>query len=275
MCTDYEIWYACGHKGHPARPNISQSNEQEIATYVDCGPLFPTARVVNCCPRFKESGRICQAQDRLVVSQRWDIVCCDNKNCKPIEKFSDSNCQLLQRNLESSALAGLRYLDKLTEKERAELYKTSARISQPPVWGRKGPHVKKPRRVKTKEERERDKEEKERAKVQKEVEKAEKKELVAARALADLASGKPKGGRKKNIKGVQLQKPVVEMTEKKKKKQKPEATGVDSKSELTKKKKPATATVIKVEPKSKGKRKAAADQPSKPAPKRQRKNKTA
>ncbi|EGX46734.1 hypothetical protein AOL_s00097g482 [Orbilia oligospora ATCC 24927] len=273
MCTDYEIWYACGHKGHPARPNISQSNEQEIAVYADCGPLFPTARVVNRCSRFKESGRICQVQDRLVVSQRWDIVCCDNKNCKPIEKFSDTGCQLLQKNLESSAIAGLRYLDKLTEKERTELYKTSARISQPPVWGRKGPHVKKPRKVKTKEERERDKEERERAKVQKEVEKAEKKELAAARALADLASGKPKGGRKKNTKGVHLQKPVVKKVEKK---QKPEAIGVDSKSESTKKKKkPATVTVTKVEPKSKGKRKAAADQPSKPASKRQRKNKTA
>ncbi|KAF3273588.1 hypothetical protein TWF970_008953 [Orbilia oligospora] len=243
MCTDYEIWYACGHKGHPARPNISQSNEQEIAVYADCGPLFPTARVVNRCSRFKESGRICQVQDRLV------------------------------KNLESSAIAGLRYLDKLTEKERTELYKTSARISQPPVWGRKGPHVKKPRKVKTKEERERDKEERERAKVQKEVEKAEKKELAAARALADLASGKPKGGRKKNTKGVHLQKPVVKKVEKK---QKPEAIGVDSKSESTKKKKkPATVTVTKVEPKSKGKRKAAADQPSKPASKRQRKNKTA
>ncbi|KAK6332031.1 hypothetical protein TWF718_002569 [Orbilia javanica] len=284
MCTDYEIWYACGHKGHPVRPDASKSNEHEIAAYADCGALSPTARVFKHCHQFEKSGKICSIQDRLVVTQRWEIVCFDNKDCKPAEKFDDTGCRLLQENLEASAIAGQNYLNSLTEKQRAELYKTSARISQPPVWGRKGPHVKKPRKVKTKEERERDKEEKERARAQKEAEKAEKRELAAARALTDLASGKSKGGRKKTIKDTNLQEPTEKKTGRKRK---AEVIEVDDKPEPhMKKRKPLTAT--KVEPKTtakaetkrsaqpKGRKKVnadTADQLPKPAPKRQRKEK--
>ncbi|RVD87424.1 uncharacterized protein DFL_001660 [Arthrobotrys flagrans] len=283
MCTDYEIWYACGHKGHPVRSETSQLNGQETAVYANCEALSPTARVCKHCSLFQASGKVCQIQDRLVVTQRWDVVCFDNQDCKPIKRFDDSECRLLQKNLESSAIAGQKYLNSLSERERAELYKTSARISQPPVWGRKGPHIKKPRKVKTKEERERDREEKERARAQKEAEKAEKKEVAAARALTALASGKSRGGRKKSVKPVNLQGPV----EKKNDKQKAEVIEVDAKPESTKRKKLAAAT--KVEPKSKakaedkkgtqskGKRKAVniEDQPSKPASKRQCKEKMA
>ncbi|KAK6506081.1 hypothetical protein TWF506_011004 [Arthrobotrys conoides] len=279
MCTDYEIWYACGHKGHPARPGFSQLSELENAVYANRNGHSPTARVSKHCARYKESGMVCQIQDRLVVTQRWEIVCCDvKKDCKPIKKFSDSDCEFLKKNLESSAIAGQRYLNSLTEKERAELYKTSARISQPPVWGRKGPHVKKPRKVKTKEERERDKDEKERAKAQKEAEKTERLELAAARALTDLASGKPKGGRKKGIKIIAWKEPVA----KKMDNRKLETTKVGSKLYSTKKKrkkkKLTMATKLELgntQSKRSSKRKAAADEPSKPAPKRQHKEKTA
>lgn len=263
MCTDYEIWYACGHKGHPVRSETSQLNGQETAVYANCEALSPTARVCKHCSLFQASGKVCQIQDRLVVTQRWDVVCFDNQDCKPIKRFDDSECRLLQKNLESSAIAGQKYLNSLSERERAE--------------------IKKPRKVKTKEERERDREEKERARAQKEAEKAEKKEVAAARALTALASGKSRGGRKKSVKPVNLQGPV----EKKNDKQKAEVIEVDAKPESTKRKKLAAAT--KVEPKSKakaedkkgtqskGKRKAVniEDQPSKPASKRQCKEKMA
>ncbi|KAK6497525.1 hypothetical protein TWF481_011931 [Arthrobotrys musiformis] len=264
MCTDYEIWYACGHKAHPARPDLSKLNEQEKAAYANSDPLSPTARVYKHCPLFKSSGKICQIQDRLVVTQRWDIVCFDDASCKPVEKFDDSECPLLQKSLEASAVAGQ---------------------NQPPVWGRKGPHVKKPRKVKTKEERERDREEKERVKAQKEAEKAEKKDLAAARALTDLASGKPAGGRKKAAKAVDLQE-TAEKRPVRSTKRKADIIEFDQRLEPTKRKKLAPTTASKPETKAKpepkkntqpkGKRKAAgtADPPSKPAPKKQRKEKT-
>ncbi|KAK6524877.1 hypothetical protein TWF281_011778 [Arthrobotrys megalospora] len=289
MCTDYEVWYACGHQGHLARPDASNANEQGAEVYAGCTSTAPTARVVKHCSQFELMKAACPIQDRLVVTQRWEIVCFDNDNCKPIDKFDDDNCPLLQQSLESSAAAGQRYLDSLSEKERAELYKTSARISQPPVWGRKGPHIKKPRKVKTKEERERDKEEKSRTKAQKEAEKAEKKELAAARALTDLASGRPKGGRKKAVKNTDLQ----EVNEKPKgRKRKAEVVKVDEKPEPMKRKKPSTAeskgeaksnarpaaknkTNSASETKGKGRGKAVdtEDQPSKPASRRQREKK--
>lgn len=296
MCTDYEIWYACGHQGHPARAEASNSDEKGLAIYAGCNPTIPTARVVKHCLQFKSTGAVCPIQDRLIVTQRWGIVCFDNTNCKPVERFDDDNCQLLQKSLVSSAISGQRYLDSLSEKQRAELYKTSARISQPPVWGRKGPYIKKPRKVKTKEERERGKEERARAKAQRQAEKAEKKEVAAAQALADLAAGKPKGGRKKAVRNDDSR----ETTEKAKgKKRKAEVVELDGKPESTKRKRPSTMTP-KGEPKSKakaegkktqlknktnnapetqakGKKKPEAvdnaDQPSKPTPKRQRKEK--
>ncbi|KAF3926814.1 hypothetical protein ABW20_dc0101309 [Dactylellina cionopaga] len=157
MCTDYDIWYACGHKCEPAR--VDAPNASEI--YMECTATTPTARVIKRCKQFQKSGKVCPPHQRDVITDLFPIFCPKDDCNPPPEEFDDDGCILLWKNIEESTIAGRNWANSLTEKEKIEMYKASARISQPPVWGRKGPHVKKQRRVKTKVEREREKNERE------------------------------------------------------------------------------------------------------------------
>ncbi|EPS41231.1 hypothetical protein H072_4879 [Dactylellina haptotyla CBS 200.50] len=160
MCTDFDVIYACGHKAHPARVEGPEAAD----IYRGCSSTAPTARCTKHCKQYAETKKVCPPSKRLVVTQIFEIVCYD-EGCKPLPNtYDDDGCILMKNNIEESTVGGWKYVNGLTEKEKADMYRASAKISQPPVWGRKGPHIKKPRKVKTKQEREREKSEKERAK---------------------------------------------------------------------------------------------------------------
>ncbi|EWC47119.1 hypothetical protein DRE_03488 [Drechslerella stenobrocha 248] len=179
MCTDYDVWYACGHKAEPARIDSPEAAK----VYVGCTSTTPTARVIRHCAKFQASGEVCPSYERVVITQTFPIACLGGQ-CKPLaEGFDDDGCVLMWNNLEKSAVDGRDWISRLSEKEKAEMFKASTKICQPPVWGRKGPHVKKQRKVKTKAE--------------KELEKTMLEQTAASRGSVEPAQKPKRGGRRK------------------------------------------------------------------------------
>ncbi|KAK6353050.1 hypothetical protein TWF696_005041 [Orbilia brochopaga] len=151
MCTDYEFTYACGHKSHPARPD----NPDAANIYKGCTDISPTARVTKHCEKYRGSNIVCGAQDREVVSEIIPIVCEDPACQRGVLGADDDGCMLMQANeAQDPADRVQEWIRGLSGKEKAEMVKANVKLCQPPVWGRKGPHVKKQRNVRTKAERE-------------------------------------------------------------------------------------------------------------------------
>ncbi|KAF3913233.1 hypothetical protein AA313_de0208250 [Arthrobotrys entomopaga] len=184
MCTDIDVFYACGHRGHPAREDGPDAEE----IYRGCTTETPTARCVRSCPSFAKTGKVCPPSERLVITQVFDITCFD-KQCDRIaaQKFDDERCALMLDKMERDTAEGKKFVEGLSEKEKSEMAKAGAKISQPPVWGRKGPHVKKPRKVKTKEERQKERLERELAAG-----------IVSAATIEAAANRPPKRSRLRN-----------------------------------------------------------------------------
>ncbi|KAF3929603.1 hypothetical protein ABW19_dt0209226 [Dactylella cylindrospora] len=162
MCTDYDVWYACGHRAAPARIAKPPSGVSDI--YYDCASDTPTSRVVKNCKAFQETRKVCQPTDRLVITETWSMVCSD-KSCKAKmeDQFDDRDCYQLRGR--DSEIEGRReaWLKGKSEGDIKVLRKKEASLCQPQVWGRKGPHIKRTRNSKTREEREREKAEREQA----------------------------------------------------------------------------------------------------------------
>ncbi|KAK6346279.1 hypothetical protein TWF730_010609 [Orbilia blumenaviensis] len=269
MCTEYECWFECGHPVPYARKIVGADGKVAEAYGANWNNAFPTGIVTKHCPKFLSSGDVCPVQDRMIITERWPALCPDSKTCQRITKFDDDNCPLLQQDsLKFGDIKLQKKWKNLSEKRRAEHYKNSARINQPPVWGRKGPHTKKPRNVKTKDERERERESKGRTRDRTEV---DERDLVAARTLANLASWKPKSGRKKADHKVDIQQP----TEKNGKKRGFEVIEDDTRlgSEPVKKRTKKDEKPMEAMPKPAGKKKAESMGPE-PKPKEKVESKT-
>ncbi|KAK6539994.1 hypothetical protein TWF694_008827 [Orbilia ellipsospora] len=188
MCTDIDVLYACGHRGHPAREGCPDASE----IYRGCTTETPTARCVQSCPSFTKTGKVCGPSKRVVISQIFDITCIDKKCDFFAQKFDDEGCRLMLKKTEKDTIDGRKFLNGLSDKEKSEMAKAGSKISQPPVWGRKGPHIKKPRRVKTKEEKERERLEKEKLNTKKELAKGG---ISTSTVVTATATEKPKKSR--------------------------------------------------------------------------------
>ncbi|KAJ6263549.1 hypothetical protein Dda_2113 [Drechslerella dactyloides] len=219
MCTDYEVMYACGHKGQPARTD----GPDATAIYAGCTDNSPTARVTSKCKQFQKSSKVCSPQKRTVITQTFPIFCDGERKCPRTVSYPDDvGCKLLQGIEAGGSTNNHEWIRDLTDREKANMNKANVKFCQPPVWGRKGPHVKKQRRVKTKEEKEIEKKKEEVLKKQKELEKLKKEERKEEerrkkeeekkkkreekqRKAEEKQAGKKKAGRQKNVDAVETQ----------------------------------------------------------------------